>query len=346
MVSNLTMNNLFKILLVIALLAFSTCVFAQNKEYITQLIDRGVALNDSGKYVEAIAKYSEVLKLDSNNQRADYELAYTLFSSDHEKDAIPYLEKVVKLNPNSAGAFDMLGSIYDDEKNGDKAIEYYLQGIKADPDYQRLHFNLAIAYFRQGKNAEAEACAIDAIKLDPKHASSQRIYALATYAQGKRGESLLGWCSFLLLEPQTQRSAEAYHYVKKIINYGIKKTGETSVTLSVNPKDTAGANFLMPMTILAATSDKKNLSPVDSLSLQIKSLFDISESFGSKKEDTFYKSFYAGYFKNLAAAGDVPAFARFISISAYPDDNLQWFKDNDAQLKALDLWIRTTERKF
>jgi TPR repeat len=340
------MRNVHKALITIFLFAFSTHCFAQNKQYVTQLIDRGVALNDSGKYAEAIAKYNEALKLDSNNQRADYELAYTFFSSDHEKDAIPYLEKVVKLNPNSAGAFDMLGSIYDDEKKGDKAVEYYLQGIKVDPDYQRLHFNLAIAYFRQGKNAEAEACAIDAIKLDPKHASSQRIYALATYAQGKRGESLLGWCSFLLLEPQTQRSSEAYHYVKKIINYGINKTAETKITLSINPKDTASADLLMPMAVLSATLDKKNLTPVDSLSLQLTSLFAISESFGPKTKDTFYQSFYADYFKNLTAAGNAPAFARFISISAYPDDNLQWFKDNDAKLKALDLWIRTTERKF
>ena len=40
------------------------------------------------------------------------------------------------------------------------------------------------------------------------------------------------------------------------------------------------------------------------------------------------------------------AFARLVSLSAYKDENIQWIKDNDAKFNALDLWLRTTERKL
>src|ERR1700744_1742652 len=125
-------------LFTITLTVLVVCAFAQtNKDKVEILINRGVALNDSGKYAEAIDKYKEALKIDSLSGKAYYELSYTLFSSGHGKDAIPYLEKVLKLNPNDAGGYDMLGSIYDDDKQPEKAIEYYLKGIKADPQYQR-----------------------------------------------------------------------------------------------------------------------------------------------------------------------------------------------------------------
>jgi len=35
-----------------------------------------------------------------------------------------------------------------------------------------------------------------------------------------------------------------------------------------------------------------------------------------------------------------------VSLSAYKDENLQWFKDNDSKLTALDTWIASTKREF
>jgi len=338
------MKTLSKILLSLVITTYSFGAIAQEANDPKSLVKQGVELNDAGKYAEAISKYNEALKIDSTFQSAYYEIAYTLFSSGKENEAIPYLEKLLKLDAKSAGAYDMLGSIYDDNKQPEKAIAYYAKGIKANPNYQRLYFNTAITYYKMAKYDESEKYAITAIKMDPKHASSQRVYAMTTYAEGKRGVSLLAWCSFLLIEPQTKRSEEANRYIQKILNYGIKQTGEKSVTISIDPNDTGGPNLMMPISVLAATSDKKGLTKVDSLTLQLKNVFEISESFGGKKEDPFYKSYLSDYFKSLAASDNMPAFVRFISISVYREENLQWFKDNDGKVTALDNWVANTKR--
>jgi tetratricopeptide (TPR) repeat protein len=340
------MKTLSKILLSLTITLYSFTVAAQESNDPKSLVKQGVGLNDAGKYAEAIAKYNEALKIDSTFQSAYYEIAYTLFSSGKANEAIPYLEKLLKLDPKSAGAYDMLGSIYDDNKQPEKAIDYYLKGIKANPGYQRLYFNMAITYYKMGKYEDSEKYAIQAIKMDTKHASSQRIYAMATYAEGKRGVSLLAWCSFLLIEPQTKRSEEANRYVQNILNYGITRSNEKTVNINVNPKEMGGSNLMMQLAVLAATSDKKGLTKTDSLTLQLKRVFEISESFAGKKEDPFYKSYLSDYFKGLAASDNMPAFARFISISVNREENLQWFKDNDSKISALDNWVANTKRQL
>jgi lipopolysaccharide biosynthesis regulator YciM len=273
-------------------------------------------------------------------------LAYSLAASGKQKEAIPYLEKLIKMEPKSGAAFDLLGNIYDDDNQADKAVDYYKKGITGDPEYQRLHYNLAITYLRQKKYAEAEEAAINAIKLDPKHASSQRAYAIATYNEKKRSNSILAWCGFLLLEPQSQRSGEAYQYIKSILNYGIKKTGENAVSLTVSDIAQNPGNLLLQTSILSATLDKKNLSAQDSLSLQLASVFKAAVEYADNKNQTFFKGFYADYFKKLATSNHMPAFTRIIDFTANSEKNLAWFKENPTAISELETWINTTERKF
>ncbi|MEO7211690.1 tetratricopeptide repeat protein [Mucilaginibacter sp.] len=340
------MKPLYKTLLLLAFVAISVTAYSQDRDKVKELIKQGVALNDEGKYDDAIAKYAEALKIEPGSYNANYETAYTLQAKGKPLDAIPYLEAAIKINPESGDGYNMIGNIYDDNKQPDKALEYYKRGIAAAPDYQRLYYNIAVTYYGQKQYTDAEASAITAIKLDPKHASSQRIFAMATNRQNKLGASLLGWCSFLLIEPQTKRSPEALTYVKAIINNGVKKTGEKSVTITINEKDLSSSNLLMPLTVTNATSDKKNLSATDSLTLQFTALFEIAHVITGDKDNPFVASYYSDFFEKLAKSGNMAAFTRYISLSAYKDENLAWFKEHDKDLAAFDDWLKATKREF
>jgi tetratricopeptide (TPR) repeat protein len=321
-------------------------LYVQDKPDAKAIVAQGVALHDAGKYPEAIAKYDEALRIDSTFQTAYYEKSYTLSVDGREKEAIPVLEKLLKLNPASGGAYDLLGTIYDDLHETDKAIGYYKTGIAEDPDYQRLHFNIAIAYYRTGKYEEAESAAFNAIRLDPKHASSQRIYAMACHAQGKRGCALLGYCSFLLLEPQTERAAEAFKNVLKIVNFGISKTGESKVNISVSKDDLNAANLIMPIAVINATQNKQHISATDSLQFQLTSLFGIAHNIVGDKAAPAIAHYYADYFDRLAKSGNMAAFTRLISLSAWKKENLDWFKQHPKELSDLDSWVKDTPRNF
>jgi tetratricopeptide (TPR) repeat protein len=262
------MKTYHKILLIAITLAFSSVVYGQPAKTAKELTQEGVKLFDNEKYDEALVKYKEAIKSDPKYSNAYYEIAYTLFNTEKPLEAIPYLETTIKLSPTSGGAYDLLGSIYDDNKQSAKAIEYYLKGISVEPDYQRLYYNLGLTYFRQKEYALAEEKIIKAIKLDPKHASSHDMYAKRLLEQYKKGKALLGWSSFLLLEPNSKRSVNAINKLNTIINYGITRNGD-KVTINVSNNSKQGTDFIIPATVLAATAGQKGLSSADSLTLQI-----------------------------------------------------------------------------
>ena len=314
---------------------------AQDAKTAKTLIKEGIALNDSGKYTQAVEKYTEALKADPNDLQADYEMGFTLYNEGKGLDAIPFLEKITQSNDSK----------YDDSKQPDKAIDCYIKGIADNPKYERLHFNLGISYLRQKKYTEAEESEIEAIKLDPKHASAQQQYGLAAYYNNHKAAAVLAFCNFLLLEPQSKRSATVYGYIMKIFENEAK---QKNLVLSVG-KGSNGISAMsmanMSVTMAAATKTelaKKNADSVENLSTVLKIMF---EALGRQAQDTatkkdFFWNFYADYFYKLAESGNVPAFARYISLTAYRDENLTWFKENKKQLNDLDLWVHSTARSF
>jgi tetratricopeptide (TPR) repeat protein len=333
-----------KILAIILIFVCNTA-FAQNNEDAKALVKEGVQLNDQGKYAEAIEKYNQALKIDPGNIYADFELAYTLFISGKGTDGIPYLQKVIAANTSlTAGAYDLLGTIYDKDNQKDKAIEAYNAGIKANPGYQRLYYNLGIVYSRYKQYAEAEKCAIEAIKLDPKHASSQRMYALVNFHQNKRVPALLGFCSFILLEPNTARATEAYNNIQHILQGGVLKDANGSTTITLSPKDnteTNTQNLSISMSVISAR--QKKLTGADLLADELKSIFTITGELSEKKTDKgFFDKFYADYFYRLVQSNNMPTFSR--AINAGNSENAAWINDHPQYMNDLYMWVKTTER--
>jgi tetratricopeptide (TPR) repeat protein len=343
------MNFYCRNLLILIFLTASFAAAAQDTA--PDLIKQGIQLNDQGKYADAIEKYGQALKIDPENLQGNYEMAFSLFASGKGNDGIPFIEKTIKssnADALTAASYDLLGSIYDQDHKSDKAIEAYKNGIKAKPNYQRLHFNLGIAYFRNKQFAEAEASAIEAIKLDPKHASSQRLYALVTFHQNKRMNALLGFCSFILLEPNTSRSTEAYNNIEHILQGGVLKDANGNATIQVSTKgnqDNETMNLAISVTTLAA--QKKNLTGIDLLQYQLKSLFTIAAELSQKKTDKdFFDKFFVDYFYKLAQSDNMPAFTHTVALTVNKEESAKWGKENTAQLKAMSDWLASTERNF
>ncbi|WP_183562390.1 tetratricopeptide repeat protein [Mucilaginibacter sp. SP1R1] len=329
-----------KLKLIILLLVFSVAVYAQDTD-VNALIKQGVQLNSAHDYTGAIEKYKQALTTDPENAQTNYQMAFTLVAMGKGTDGIPYLNKTVKAGTNLTGpAYELLGSIYDTAKQPQQAIDAYKAGLQLKPNYQPLYFNLGIAYFRARQYAEAEQAAIEAIKLDPKHANSQRLYGLVTFHQNKRAAALLGLCSFLLLEPDGPRSAEAYTNMQSILKGGVLKTED---------KTDAG-NIALNKAILAgaATADlRKYASPADLLAAQLKAIFTAIGPLAEKQTgNDFFRNYYAAFFYKLAQSEHLPAFARLMDLSANKTADTQWLQQNQDKQKALEAWIAGEERKF
>lgn len=345
------MNRLHKILILFCLTVITLNVAAQDKDSVAVLIKQGVRLSDQGQYAGAIDKYNEALNAEPDNAQANYEMAFTLLSSGKGNEGIAYVEKAISKSnsvPLTAACYDVLGSIYDSGHQTQKAIEAYKKGIEVSPKYQRLYYNLGLTYFRNKQFAEAEDMAIEAIKLDPKHAGSLRMYALVTFHQNKRVNALEGFCSFLLLDPQSPQAAEAMGNIGHILQGGVLKDGSGRNTIILSPKggqENQTLNLAVSMSVLSGQN--KMLTGMDLLEYELKNIFTLAgETSEGKTDKSFFDKFFAAYFYQLAKSDHMPAFTRLVSLSAGKEANTKWMNENEKLVKDLNNWLAVTPRDF
>ncbi|MDP9076964.1 MAG: tetratricopeptide repeat protein [Bacteroidota bacterium] len=299
--------------LFICLIIFTTGsnASAQNNDEARALVKEGVKLNDEKNYAGAIEKYNQALKIDTANLFANYQLANSLFLSGKGADGIPYLQKVVKGDTKlNAAAYDLIGLIY----------------------------------FKNKQYAEAESAAVEAIKLDPKHASSQRMYALVSFHQNKRAQALLGFCSFILLEPNTARSAEAYGNIQHILQGGALKPELGEMVSHAIEANVNALNQSITQAV-AEFGKRRYASQGDLLAAELKAIFtNIGQLTEKQIGNDFFRKYMAAYFYQLAQSPNISAFAMLIS-SSLPE-SAEWIKDNPQLMTNLDDWVKGTERGF
>ncbi|MBC7399034.1 MAG: tetratricopeptide repeat protein [Mucilaginibacter sp.] len=343
------MQTYHKSILTLLLLFCSITIFAQENQAAMALLKEGTALHDAQKYPEAIAKYDAALKIDPNNAIIIYEKAFTLYASGKTDDALTILEKLV-ITDKSARTYALLGNIYDERKDFDKAINNYTKGVAVAPKDGNLWYNLSVSYIIQKKYVQAEAAATEAIKINPKHPNSQRSYAMATYNEGKHINSILAWCNFLIMEPQTQRSIEALTYIKHMLYFNVKGN---SMTMGGTDESTKAQQIAIALSVTsglaiaqkAASNKGTAITRLDSLTIPLQFILKLS---GEKKDPAntvFFNKYYADFFGALANTEYMDAFFRYITISAFRNDNIAWLKEHQDNLKALTTWINTTKRE-
>jgi len=303
------MKTFYKILLNLSIFIPVTA-FAQNNEDARALVKEGIQLNNQGKYAEAIEKYNQALKIDTGNLYADYQLAFSLFNVNRGSEGVTLLKKVIRSDPSlRAAAYDLLG----------------------------------FTYFRYKKYNDAENCAVEVLKINPKQAGSQRMYALVTFHQNKRAAALIGFCSFILLEPNTARSAEAYGNIQHILTGGALKT-EPGVVLPPLDANNIALNQAITKAVAEAAKVKYN-TEADLLAAQLKNIFIAVGQLAEKHTgNDFFRNYMAAYFYKMAQSNNMPAFARFLSQN--DPESAKWINDHPQYMNDLYNWVRTTERAF
>lgn len=178
--------------------------------------DEGVALNNAGKFDEAIAKFNEVVAQapkcvecytnigSINLRKKDFEAAEAAF------------KKAIEVNPNSADAYNGLATAYNSQKKFDLAAE---AGTKA----QQLSsaatpggggsasgaFNQGVILWNAGKIPEAKKNFEEAVRLDPKLADAHYWLGMALVNEGKLPDAAPHFEDYLKLAPTGQYAETA-----------------------------------------------------------------------------------------------------------------------------------------
>src|SRR6266436_3543653 len=137
--------------------------------------NRGAAHYDKSEFDNAIADFSEAVKIDAHVVPAYFALAYSRrgLASAEKKDydqAIADYSEAIKLNPSSIEVYKDRGVAYGNKNDYERAIDDFSQAIKLDPNYALAYNNRGFAYFRKNDLDRAIVDYTEAVKRNPNYA--------------------------------------------------------------------------------------------------------------------------------------------------------------------------------
>jgi tetratricopeptide (TPR) repeat protein len=168
----------------------------------------GAALQERGQYGEAIAQYTEMLRINPQYEAGlqNLELAYYSWGSALEKhgkldEALSNYHKALEIDPTIARTHNSLGILLARRGSLDEAVRAYGKALQLEPDYAEAHSNLGNALIRQGKLAEGILQQREALRLDPKSADAHNNLGCALAQENKIDEAISNWEQAVTLKP-------------------------------------------------------------------------------------------------------------------------------------------------
>lgn len=331
------------------------------------LIKEGVELHDKGEYKEAVEKYKEALKADPKSVQAKYELALSYLELKDFRNASKLSTEVINSNHNGLGigAYAVKSEALAEMNQIDNAIVLLQDGLKKKGDAYLLHFNLALNYYKKRDLDKTFFHIRKAIDLDKTHSGAFLLNAYVLNDKGLWVQSLLSFQMFLLLEPDSRRSKNAFEEMLQIMR--VKPVTEKPVERSfiqqqlmrnqpdnvvlqsdVPPLTTKeGINRNLVYNVIKSTMDSLKNTPAQenlytTFNLVNKAIIKVlSNENKSPKEGVFW-TFYVPFFTEIAKSEYYDEYTRYISVSYFPE-SLEWWKTNTKEAENFINWFEKGE---
>ncbi len=323
-----------------------------------QLISDGIRLHDLEQYDEAIKKYEQVLKENSNNDEALYEMALSYYNKKDLRNATELAYKLTRYK-SSTGllGYGLIANALDDLGKPKEAIEIYQSAIKqleGDPEFQShissLYYNLGITYFRQKQYKEAREASKKAVQLNFAYPSPN--YLLAAIYQGTKYKvpALLAAARLITLEINTERTQQSVAIFLNVLKPAKKdaKTGNINIFMDLNaPKDEGdfGMYELLLGTLTTVKSEKdKNKTETEVFAEAVDSLIDLLAE-DKKLTSTFVGKTYIPFMVEMKKKGFSKTFSYLVLQQNGNKEAERWLIDNDQHSLDFINWARSYQLK-
>lgn len=331
-------------LLIISILLIPFYLLIGQDNRIDSLINTGIKYHDQGDYNKAIEYYKEALKINPNSSLANYEISYSYLALEDYTNAEKYSKIVIdNKKGNELAAYVVYGTALDMTGKTKKSIKAYEEALKTY-DHYLLHYNRAISCFNIGDFDKAYESVLNAISNNPSHSSSHLLLSQIMEQKGSRIKTILPLYYFLLIEPNSNRSIIAYQTLIEKLDYGVNKTSDKNIDVSIPLNDSKDSDFgaaEMMISLSKAsnyTEENKDKSEMELFAENNESIFLVLGEL-KKENKGFWWDFYVPLFYDIAKNKHIKAFCYYISQSSGKPEVSEWFEDNDGELDNFINWI-------
>lgn len=323
---------------------------------------------------EAIGKYEELIRIDTNNVAAMSELALILVDNKDFDKAANICKRALSKNA-SQKVLDEIRTTYSNSLNKtnkyDQVIDSYKLKIKADSNNVIPYFELGKFYYDQKKYEEAKTVFETAIKVDPLHADSHFYLAILFLISEQTDLFIFSSLRLFIIEPNSNKTKTTFPFLltrmkmksgvetgKGITSYFdsyiIRNDNDEIIYKSKDPTtDLLMAMFsdLIKSDIVSKDSLKNdtiknvvesvfytNKSNIEIFQLELRKICNASKDSIEQEEKTFW-DYYSSYYSNLIENGHLETFAYLInSIRNNDQTNSKWLKSNADKIEKFNFW--------
>lgn len=326
-------------------------------------------------FIEAINKYEELIRIDTNNVTAMSELASVLIEISDFDNAAVVCKRALSKNA-SQKTLDEIRAKYSNSINRtnkyDEIINSYKSKINGDSNNVIPYFQLGKFYYDQKKYEEAKMVFHKAIKINPSHSDSHFYLAVIFLILEQKELFIFSSLRLFTLEPNSNRSKTTFPFLLTRMNMksGVEnKKGSTSYFDSyiirneddeiIFKREEPMADLLMAMMLDLTKSDlfsKDSLKTDTIVKRAVESAFYFNKSNVQifqlelskicktnkdeiKLEEKIFWDYYLPYYSNLIENGHLEAFSHSINSIRNSDQNgSKWFKTNSDKVEKFNLW--------
>jgi protein O-mannosyl-transferase len=177
-------------------------------DYATARNNLGLALADEGKLDEAIAHYSEALRIKPDYADALNNWGAALAAEGKLDEAIAHYSEALRIKPDYAGAHNNWGIALASEGKSEEAIAHFSEALRIKPDYADAHNNWAGVLASEGKLDEAIAHCNEALRIKPDYADAHNNLGVALADQGKLDEAIAHFSEALRINPDDSKARD------------------------------------------------------------------------------------------------------------------------------------------
>lgn len=330
--------------LIFGLLLLSTFLYSQIS--VDSLVEVGIQYHDNGEFIQAIETYKTALDIEPNSPLVNYEIALTYMYAGDYQNAIKHSDKVIKKNDKYLlQAYLVKGSCLDYLGKTKESIKLFKKGIKKFGDDHLLYYNLGYNYYNIKEFDKAEKAFIKAINTKANHASSHLFLGYLMYEKNQRVQSLLSLHFFLLLEPNSERSQNAYNLLQSQLSGGVEKNqeepGKIDIFLSPDQLKSEFGTIDMMITILEASKsleENEGKSDDQMFIENTTSFFKILGEHKTKENTGFWWDFYVPFFYLIAESEHIDTYCYYISQST-KETAVDWLKENEKRVTDFAKWL-------
>lgn len=327
---------------------------------IKMLIQEGVALHDAGEYEQAIGKYREALKLNPSSTQATYEMSLTYLAMKDFENAVTFSSIVISTQDEqlSPGAYAVKSEALLEMGYPEDAFAILREGLGKFENEYVLHFNMALNYYKTDKIEKTIEHIKKAIDLEKSHSGAFLLYAYALKDKGLWVQSILSMQMFLLLEPDSKRSKNAFEELLQTMQI-IKtdKPAERSFSHQHTEEGYVLSSEMLPplseedglnrglvyQAIITTLDSLQNTPAAADKYIQFcevnRSIMHVlhNESLTGNKLGVFW-TFYIPVFSHIESSNYYNTFCRYISVSYFPE-SMEWWKQNPETAENFVNWF-------